>query len=424
MPEDRVAPISLMNKMFETAVEAAMPRTCVPPYLPTPPEGGRLVVVGAGKASAAMAKAVEDNWNGPLEGLVVTRYDYGMACEHIEIVEAAHPVPDAAGLEAAARIMEIARGLGENDVLLCLISGGGSALLTMPTDGMSLADKQAVNNALLKSGATIAEMNCVRKHLSGIKGGRLAIAAYPAKVVSLLISDVPGDVPSVIASGPTVADDTTFSDAQAIMEKYGILPPDSVVNILMAGADETPKTGDPRLAKNVTELIALPKASLDAARNLAEEAGYNTLMLGDDLEGEAKQVARDHAALALKIKQTGEPVATPCAIISGGETTVIVRGPGRGGRNSEYMLAMAEALDGTSGIYAMACDTDGIDGTEDNAGALITPDTLLRATEINQSPVKALENNDSYGFFEQIGDLVVSGPTFTNVNDFRVILID
>ena len=259
MPEDRVAPISLMNKMFQAAVEVAMPRTCVPPYLPTPPEGGRMVVVGAGKASAAMAKAVEDNWDGPLEGLVVTRYDYGMACEHIEIVEAAHPVPDAAGLEAAARIMEIARGLGENDVLLCLISGGGSALLTMPTDGMSLADKQAVNNALLKSGATIAEMNCVRKHLSGIKGGRLAVAAYPAKVVSLLISDVPGDDPSVIASGPTVADDTTYSDAQAIMEKYGILPPDSVVNILMTGADETPKTGDSRLAKNVTELIALPK---------------------------------------------------------------------------------------------------------------------------------------------------------------------
>ena len=416
--------IALMNKMFGAAVEAAMPRTCVPPYLPTPPAGGKLVVVGAGKASAAMAKAVEENWDGPLEGLVVTRYDYGVACEHIEIVEAAHPVPDNAGLDAAARIMEIARGLGEDDVMLCLISGGGSALRTMPADGMTLEDKQNVNNALLKSGATISEMNCVRKHLSGIKGGRLAVAAHPARLVSLLISDVPGDDPSVIASGPTVPDDTTYSDAMDILEKHGIMPNNNVADILMAAADETPKTGDPRLAGNETELVALPKASLEAARVIAEEAGYTTLMLGDDLEGEAKEVAREHAALALKIKQSGDSSSTPCAIISGGETTVIVRGPGRGGRNSEYMLAMAQALDGTEGICAMACDTDGIDGTEDNAGALITPTTLRRAAQAGQSPESALEKNDSYGFFEQIGDLVVCGPTFTNVNDFRVILIE
>ena len=418
------AQISLMNKMFEAAVDAAMPRTCVPPFLPTPPAGGKLVVVGTGKASAAMAKAVEDNWDGPLEGLVVTRYDYGVECDHIEIVEAAHPVPDAAGLDAAARIMEIAKGLGESDVMLCLVSGGGSALLTMPAEGMSLEDKQNVNNALLKSGATISEMNCVRKHLSSIKGGRLAVAAYPARVISLLISDVPGDDPSVIASGPTVPDDTTYADAMDILEKHGILPNNAVADILMAGADETPETGDPRLADNITKLVALPKASLEAARDVAEAAGYKALMLGDDLEGEAKLVARDHAEMALKIKRSGDPVATPCAIISGGETTVIVRGPGRGGRNSEYMLAMAEALDGADGIHALACDTDGIDGTEDNAGALITPDTLSRAATLDQTPEKALENNDSYGFFEQIGDLVVSGPTFTNVNDFRVILID
>jgi glycerate 2-kinase len=421
MSDDHKAPVSLMHKMFEAAVEAAMPRTCVPPYLPAAPGGGKLVVVGAGKASAAMAKAVEDNWDGPLEGLVVTRYDYGVACDHIEIVEAAHPVPDAAGLDAAARIMEIATGLGEDDVMLCLISGGGSALLTMPADGMSLEDKQAINNALLKSGATISEMNCVRKHLSGIKGGRLAVAAHPAQVVSLLISDVPGDDPSVIASGPTVGDDTTYADAMAILEKYGIIPPDNVCDILVNGADETPETGDTRLSGNLTELVALPKASLEAARVVAEAAGYRTLMLGDDLEGEAKQVAREHAALALETKQSGD---TPCAIISGGETTVIVHGPGRGGRNSEYMLAMAEALNGAEGIYAMACDTDGIDGTEDNAGALITPDTLKRAARVDQSPAKSLENNDSYGFFEKTGDLVVSGPTFTNVNDFRVILIE
>lgn len=424
MSDGQDTPVTLMNKMFEAAVEAAMPRTCVPPYLPAPPEGGKLVVVGAGKASAAMAKAVEDNWDGPLEGLVVTRYDYGVACEHIEIVEAAHPVPDAAGLDAAARIMEIARKLGENDVMLCLISGGGSALLTMPAEGMSLEDKQVVNNDLLKCGATISEMNCVRKHLSRIKGGRLAVAAYPAKVISLLISDVPGDDPSVIASGPTVGDDTTYADARVILEKYGITPPQNVQNILTDEADETPGTDDAQLSEHVTKLVALPKGSLEAARIIAEDAGYTPLMLGDDLEGEAKYLAREHAALALKIKQTGEPAATPCAIISGGETTVIVRGSGRGGRNSEYMLAMAEALNGADGIFAMACDTDGIDGTEDNAGAIITPNTLQRARNVEQSPEKALKNNDSYGFFDEIGDLVVSGPTYTNVNDFRVILID
>lgn len=421
MPTD---PKSTLNAMFSAAVEAALPRTCVPPFLSAMPGNGRPVVVGAGKASAAMAKAVEDNWDGPLEGLVVTRYGYGVECKHIEIVEAAHPVPDAAGLAAAERIMAIASGLKENDVLLCLVSGGGSALLSMPVRGMSLQDKQDVNNALLKSGATISEMNCVRKHLSGIKGGRLAVAAYPATVVSLLISDVPGDDPSVIASGPTVPDDTTYADAIAVLDRYNISPPASVQAILTAGADETPSTGDERLARNVTELVALPKVSLKAARGIAERHGYTPLMLGDGVEGEARRIARDHAALALGIKDGRGPVSAPCAIISGGETTVTVRGPGRGGRNSEYMLAMAEALNGAEGIYAIACDTDGIDGTEDNAGALITPDTLSRAAKRGMNPRASLDSNDSYGFFEAIDDLVVTGPTFTNVNDFRVILID
>ena len=414
-------PEDLLRQMFDTAVEVAMPRTCVPPFLPSPSSiKGKLVVVGAGKASAAMARAVEDNWNGELSGLVVTRYDYGVACDRIEIVEAAHPVPDNAGLVAAQRIKEIAEGLGEGDSLLCLISGGGSSLLTMPAEGMTLEDKQAVNSTLLKCGATISEMNCVRKHLSAIKGGRLAVAAHPAKLITLLISDVPGDDPSVIASGPTVPDDTSYSDAMAVLQRYEIELPDSVQKVLDAEADETPVTRDVRLTQNEIHLIALPQASLEAAAKIAEQAGYEPVILGDAIEGIASDVAREHAALALKRQSEGKRLA----LISGGETTVIVRGPGRGGRNSEYMLAMAEALAGAPGIYALACDTDGIDGTEDNAGAIIKPDTLERAQMAGTSPQDALENNDSYGFFESIDDLVISGPTFTNVNDFRVILID
>lgn len=420
MVDDKNTPQDVLRRMFDAAVDAAMPGTCVPPYLSMLKKEGNLVVVGAGKASAAMAKAVEDNWDGPLSGLVVTRYDYGVACDQIEIVEAAHPVPDQNGLQAAKRILDIARGLGAGDVMLCLISGGGSALLTMPAEGMSLEDKQAVNKALLRCGATISEMNCVRKHLSAIKGGRLAAAAYPAKVISLLISDVPGDDPSVIASGPTVYDETTYANARAILEKYAIEPPESVQRVLDAAADETPKPGDRRLAFNETRLVALPQASLEVAAEVAAEAGYTPIILGDAIEGEAGAVAREHAALALAAKERGERAA----IISGGETTVIVRGAGRGGRNSEYVLAMAVALDGASGIHAIACDTDGIDGTEDNAGAIIGPDTLSRAVAAGVDPRDALANNDAYSFFEKIGDLVISGPTFTNVNDFRVILVD
>jgi len=420
MVDEKTTPREVLRRMFDVAVEAAMPRTCVPPYLPTLDDNAKLVVVGAGKASAAMAKAVEDHWEGPLSGLVVTRYDYGVVCDHIEIVEAAHPVPDQNGLQAAERILVIAEGLGEGDVMLCLISGGGSALLTLPAQGMDLEDKQAVNKALLRCGATISEMNCVRKHLSAIKGGRLAAVAHPARVISLLISDVPGDDPSVIASGPTVFDGTTYADARAILEKYDISPPPSVQKILDEARDETPDSGDARLAANETKLVALPQASLEEAAKVAAEAGFTPVILGDAIEGEAGSVAREHAALALAAKARGEKTA----IISGGETTVIVRGEGRGGRNSEYMLAMAVALAGESGIHAIACDTDGIDGTEDNAGAIIGPDTLARAKVVGADPVQALANNDAYTFFEKTGDLVISGPTFTNVNDFRVILVD
>jgi len=414
----------LLRDMFGAAVETAMPRTCVPPYLPDAAGIERLVVVGAGKASAAMARAVEDNWEGPLEGLVVTRYGYEVDCDRIEIVTAAHPVPDAAGEEAAKRIMAIARSLGENDVMLCLISGGGSALLAAPAEGLTLEDKQEVNRALLRSGANISEMNCVRKHLSLVKGGRLAAAAAPARVVSLLISDVPGDDPSVIASGPTVPDATSYADARAILEKYGIEPSPQVRKVLEVEADETPKPGDPRLSGAETKLVALPQASLEAAAKIAEAAGYTPHILGDALEGEASALGVEHAKLAMAAKAGDGDITGKVAIISGGETTVVVKGNGRGGRNSEYVLAMAEALDGAEGIHAIACDTDGVDGSEENAGAEIDPGTLARGRDAGVDVREMLNGNDAYTYFEKAGGLVVTGPTFTNVNDFRAILID
>jgi len=414
----------LLKRMFDAAVEAAMPRTCVPPYLPDPAGIGRCVVVGAGKASAAMARAVEDSWDGPLEGLVVTRYGYEVTCDKIEIALAAHPVPDAAGEEAAKRILAIADSLGEGDVMLCLISGGGSALLAAPAEGLTLEDKQTVNRALLRSGATISEMNCVRKHLSLVKGGRLAARAYPAKVISLLISDVPGDDPSVIASGPTVPDATTYADARAIIAKYGVDLPGHIADVLTREADETPKPGDPRLAGNEVRLVALPQASLEAAAKVAEAAGYTPYILGDALEGEARVLGTEHAELALAVRLGESEFKAPCAIISGGETTVVVRGEGRGGRNSEYVLAMAEALRGADGIHAIACDTDGVDGSEDNAGAMIDPQTLARGKAAGADAGAALDGNDAYTYFETAGGLVETGPTFTNVNDFRAILID
>ena len=418
------APRDLLRSLFDAAVEAAQPAVCLPPHLPEPPANGRTLVIGAGKASAAMAKAVEDHWPGPLSGLVITRYGHAVPCEQIEIVEAAHPVPDEAGQAAAARILELVQGLTPDDLVLCLISGGGSALLALPAPGLGLADKQAVNRALLKSGATISEMNCLRKHLSAIKGGRLAAAAAPARVVSLLISDVPGDDPSSIASGPTVPDPTGAADALAILEKYAIDAPAAVRARLEAGEDETPKPGDPRLATAETILIASPQDSLEAAARVAREAGLAAHILSDRIEGEARDAALVHAAIARQIAERRQPFAPPAVLLSGGETTVTVRGQGRGGRNAEFLLALAIALEGVPGVHAIACDTDGIDGSEDNAGALAGPDSLARAEALGLSPRASLANNDGYGLFEALGDLVMTGPTLTNVNDFRAILIE
>ena len=415
-------PTAFLRRLFDAALTAADPAKAVPAYLPAPPKG-RTVVIGAGKAAAAMAKAVEDNWDGPLEGLVVTRYHHGADCRRIEVIEAAHPVPDQKGREAAGRILALAEGLGPDDLALCLISGGGSALLSLPAEGIALEEKQAVNRALLKSGAAIDEMNCVRKHLSAIKGGRLAAAAAPARVVSLLISDVPGDDPAVIASGPTIADPTTFAEAKAILEKYGIEAPASVTRLMAAAAEETPKPGDPRIAAAESHIIAKPQASLEAAAAIAREAGITPVVLSDSIEGEARDVAQVMAGIARQVAQHDQPMAAPCVLLSGGETTVTVRGQGRGGRNAEFLLALAVALDGLPAVYGLACDTDGIDGSEDNAGAIVTPDSLKRAAAAGVDAKAMLANNDGYGFFEKLGDLVLTGPTRTNVNDFRAILI-
>jgi len=409
--------------MFTAAVRAAMPSSCLPPFLPKAPKG-RTIVVGAGKASGAMAKAVEENWHGSLEGLVVTRYGHKMPTRRIEVVEAAHPVPDATGREAAGRILQMVQGLTEDDLVLCLISGGGSALLALPGEGVTLEDKQAINKALLFCGATIGEMNAVRKHLSAIKGGRLALAASPAKVISLMISDVPGDDPSVIASGPTVPDPTTNADALGIIDKYGIAIPDAVRQRLQTTDGDTPKPGDKRLAKVENLMVATPQASLEAAAAVARDAGYAPLILGNAIEGEARDVGLVHAGMALQCARYDQPAAPPCVLISGGETTVTLKGKGKGGRNTEFLLALAIALEGAPGIHAVAGDTDGIDGSEDNAGAFIDPTTLKRAEAAGLSAKALLADNDPWAFFEAIGDLLVTGPTLTNVNDFRAVLIE
>lgn len=416
---------ALLRALFDAALAAARPATCLAPYIAKlQPPRGRTIVIGAGKASAAMARAVEDQCPYPLEGLVVTRYGYGEACQRIEIVEAAHPVPDDKGREAAGRIYERVQGLSADDLLLCLISGGASALLALPAPGLTLNDKQEVNRALLKSGANIGEMNTVRKHLSAIKGGRLAIAAQPARVLSWLISDVPNDDPGVIGSGPTVADRTTFADALAVLAKYRIDPPPAVLRHLQEGAagriEETPKPSDPRLANVETIMVATPKRSLEAAAAVARQHGVEVVMLGDNLEGEARELGAAHARQALEIAKRG---GKPVAILSGGETTVTVRGKGRGGRNVEYLLAEAIAANGAPGIWGLSADTDGVDGAEDIAGAVFTPDTLARARANGRDPRAMLDDNDGHGFFELLGDSLVTGPTRTNVNDFRVTLI-
>lgn len=415
-------PRTILLDLFQAALAAADPARVLPGFLPAPPKG-RTIVVGAGKAAASMAKAVEEHWDGPLEGLVVTRYDHAVACERIEIIEAAHPVPDAAGREAAGRILELASGLGPDDLLLCLISGGGSALLALPAEGLTLEDKQAISKELLRSGADISEMNCLRKHLSAIKGGRLAAAAHPAKVVSLLISDVPGDDPATIASGPTVPDPTSLVDAKAVLEKYGITPPPAISSHLRKPESESPKPGDKRLSTSTIEMISAPQASLEAAAEVARAAGITPVILGDAIEGEAREVAKVMTGMALQVVRHGQPAAAPCVLLSGGETTVTLRGKGRGGRNAEFLLALAVALNGQPGVHAFAGDTDGIDGTEDNAGALLFPDSIARAEQQGVSAKARLADNDGYGFFSALGDLVVTKPTLTNVNDFRAILI-
>jgi len=409
--------------MFDAAIASAQPALCVPANLPEPP-CGRLIVVGAGKASAAMARAVEDHWSGPVSGLVVTRYGYGVPCKRIDIVEAAHPVPDAAGMHAAQRMLERVDALHEDDLVLCLFSGGGSALLPLPLSGIDLDLKQTVNRALLTCGATISEMNCVRRHLSAIKGGRLAAACHPARVLALLISDVPGDRPADIASGPTVADPTTCRDALAIVRRYGIELPRPVREILESGRGESVKPGDPRLARSTVRVIAAPQMALEAAARVARGAGIAAHILGDAIEGEARDVGKVFAGMALQIAERRQPFNAPCVLLSGGETTVTVRGSGRGGRNVEYLLALAIALGGHPRIHALAGDTDGVDGQEEIAGGLIGPDTLARAWSLGLQPKDSLDNNDGHGFFSALGDSLVTGPTLTNVNDFRAILID
>ena len=428
-------PHALLLGLYHAAVQRALPLQNTAAHLPTSPKG-RTLVLGAGKAGGAMAQAVEALWpqNAPLSGLVVTRYGHipprpaGLPVR-IEVVEAAHPVPDAAGLQAAERILALAQGLNADDLVLCLISGGGSALLTLPAEGFSLEDKQSINRQLLNSGANIAEMNCVRKHLSRIKGGRLAAACAPARVVTLTISDVPGDDPSIIASGPTVADATTCADALAILRRYAIAVPREVEQALRSGTWETPKPGSPVFAGHAVNMIATPQQSLEAAAEAARAQGLNAYILSDEIEGESREVGKVHAALARAVAKGQGAFQKPCVMLSGGETTVTLKpraegaAKGRGGRAGEFCLGLAQALQGQAGVWALAADTDGIDGVEDNAGARVAPDTLQRAQALGLKVDDHLQRNDAYGFFEALGDLVVTGPTHTNVNDFRAILI-
>ena len=436
-------PRALLRAMYDAAVQRALPAHNTAAFLPPPPKG-RTLVLGAGKAGGAMAAAVHDLWpaGAPLGGLVVTRYDhvppaYLARPGRIEVVQARHPVPDEAGQRAAQRIVQLTQGLSADDLVLCLFSGGGSALLSMPAPGLTLADKQAINQALLKSGAAIDEMNCVRKHLSAIKGGRLATLCAPARVVTLLISDVPGDAPEVIASGPSVPDASTCADALAICRRYGIELPAAARAGLDSGAFETPKPGDARFAGHRVHIIATPQQSLEAAAAVARAAGIDAHILSDEIEGESREVGKVHAALARAVARRGQPFARPCVILSGGETTVTVKGHGaapgraarpgddggRGGRATEFLLGCAIALQGEPHVHVLAADTDGIDGVEDNAGAIVTPSTLPRALALGLQAADHLDRNDAYRFFQPLGDLVTTGPTFTNVNDFRAMLI-
>jgi glycerate 2-kinase len=431
MPSPQADPRAFLRALYDAAVARAQPAVVMHEFLPATPPRGRTVVVGGGKASGAMAAALDALWpaDAPLSGVVLTRYDhippaYRARPGRIEVREAAHPVPDEAGRQGTLDMLAAVQGLGADDLVIALVSGGGSALLSLPMPGLSFADKQQVNRELLKCGASIDEMNCVRKHLSAIKGGRLGAACAPAALLTLLISDVPGDVPEVIASGPTLPDPSTCAEALAIVERYRIALPAQARAGLESGASETPKPGDPRFAGHSVRMMATPQMSLDAAAALARAAGIEAHVLSDEIEGESRVVGQVHAALARAVARRGTPFAKPCVILSGGETTVTVKAKGgRGGRATEFLLGCALALQGEPGVHVLAADTDGIDGVEDNAGAIVTPDTLARAAAAGLSARERLDANDAYNFFAPLGDLVRTGPTFTNVNDFRALLI-
>jgi hydroxypyruvate reductase len=422
MRQASMMPDALLRAAFGAAVEAARPEACLPRCLPDAP-GGRTVVIGAGKAAAAMALALERHWSAGLSGAVVTATGHGLSCPRIEVIEATHPLPGETGERAAQDMLRRVTGLGTEDLVICLLSGGGSALMPLPPDGLGLGAKQAITRALLRSGATIGEINCVRRHLSRIKGGRLGVACHPARLVTLAISDVPGDDPGDIASGPTVADPTTCADALEVLDRHGVETPPRVREELLAGHWESVKPGDPRLARSTFHIVATPQQSLEAAAAVARAQGVTPLVLSDRIEGEARDVGRDMATLALSVARGEAPVHAPCMLLSGGETTVTVRGNGRGGRNVEFLLAFGIALGHADGVFALAADTDGVDGTEPIAGAVWKPDTLSRAARLGLAPQAFLDANDAHSFFEALSDPVVTGPTRTNVNDFRAILV-
>jgi len=418
----RVEAECLLRAAFDAAVASAMPDHCLPPFLPEPPPG-RTVVLGAGKAAAAMALAVEQRWQAPLEGMVVTPPGHGAPCSRVEVIEAGHPLPTAAGEAAARRMLEIVAGLGQDDLVLCLLSGGGSALVPLPVEGLVLAEKQALTRDLLRCGATIAEINCVRRHLSLIKGGRLAAASHPARVVTLAISDVPGDAPVDIASGPTVADPTSCTDAIEVLDRYRISVPPAVRAGLERGLFESVKPGDPRLIGTRFEIVAFARTALDAAAQAMRSRGLAVRILSDRLEGEAREVGRLLAREARRAATDAARQGAPLVLLSGGETTVTVRGSGKGGRNVECLLGFGLAAAGAPGVFALMADTDGIDGSEPVAGAVWYPDTAARAAALGLDPQDFLERNDAHSFFAALGDSLVSGPTRTNVNDFRAVLV-